>query len=459
MKGSRPANRGGAEKNQTLALTVESHSGDGQGIAHLPDGRVVFVRGALPGERVEAQLLKVGKTAAWARVLRVTEPSPARIPSDCPHYPRCGGCRYRHMTYEEECAAKLGKVNDALRRIGGAEVAASVILGAKNTLRYRNKVQFPVGSGPSIGFYRARSHDVVDVEDCLLQPEGAAAIRRAVKEYMRSNGVAPYDETGGTGLLRHLYLRFNRAGECLCCLVVNGDRLPGEGVLVDALRAAEPKIVGILLNENTADTNVVLGERYRTLWGENTLQETLCGFSFRLSPQSFFQVNRAQTERLYGKALEFAALTGRETVLDLYCGIGTISLCLAREAGQVIGAEVVPEAIADAEENARRSGVKNVRFLCGDAGQTARRLAEEGVRPQVICVDPPRKGLQEEVPALLAGMAPERIVYVSCDPATLARDVKRFAGLGYRLARAEAVDLFPRTEHVETVALLRRGRT
>ena len=446
------------QKNQLLTLTVEQHAGDGQGIAHLPDGRVCFVAQGLPGETAQVRLLKVGKTAAWARAERILTPSPDRVPSDCPYYPKCGGCRSRHMTYEAECEAKRQKVEDALRRIGGADVTVDTILGAKQPNRYRNKVQFPVGAGGKIGFYRPRSHDVVDVEDCLLQPESAARVRRALIGYLREFHVPAYDEKTGKGLLRHLYLRSNHEGAVLCCLVVNGKKLPREEELVRRLRAAEPGLAGVLLNENTANTNVVLGKQYRTLWGDSTLEETLLDLTFRLSAPSFFQVNRSQTEVLYRKALEFAGLTGGETVLDLYCGIGTISLCMARKAGEVIGAEVVPEAVRDAEENARRNGIQNARFFCGDAGEVARRLAEERVRPGVICVDPPRKGLQEEVPAILSGMEPRRIVYVSCDPATLARDVKRFAALGYKAEKAVAVDLFPRTEHVETVCLLSKAK-
>ena len=446
-----------AGEQPLVTLEVEHLSGDGQGIAHLPDGKICFVALGLPGETVEARLLKVGKTAAWARTERVVgQPSADRIEPDCPWYPACGGCRTRHMTYEAELEAKRRKVEDALRRIGGADITVPVILGAEHTERYRNKVQFPVGADGSIGFYQARTHQVVDVEDCLLQPCSASRVRAAVKAYASECAVPPYNERTGQGLLRHLYLRANAAGQTLCCLVVNGDALPHEERLVALLRAAESGLAGILLNTNTDDTNVVLGQRYRTLWGESVLEETLCGFPFRLSPPSFFQVNRTQTEVLYGKAVEFAALTGEETVLDLYCGIGTISLCLARHAGEVVGAEVVPEAVEDARENARRSGVTNARFFCGDAGEVARQLAEEGVRPRVICVDPPRKGLKEDVPPVLAAMAPERIVYVSCDPATLARDVKRFSELGYVPRTALAVDLFPRTEHVETVALLTR---
>ena len=256
--------------------------------------------------------------------------------------------------------------------------------------------------------------------------------------------------------MRHVYARVNRAGESLCCLLVNGRGVPREAELVHALRAAQPGLAGIVLGINQSHSNVILGESYRTLWGAHSLNDTLCGLTFRLSVPSFYQVNPDQTEVLYGKALELAGLTGRETVLDLYCGIGTISLMLARRAAMVWGAEVVPEAVDDAVANAARNGVPNARFLCGDAGEAARRLAAEGVRPEVICVDPPRKGLAEDVVDTVAAIGPERIVYVSCDPATLARDVKRFAQRGYSLRAAQPVDMFPRTQHVETAALLVR---
>ena len=298
---------------------------------------------------------------------------------------------------------------------------------------------------------------MVDTEDCLLQPEADTALRLAFKGWMEDFQIPAYDESTGRGLIRHLYIRTNRAGEALCCVVANGRELPHAGELSGALRAAVPKLAGLVLNVNLRDTNVILGDAYRTLWGRDWLEEELCGLTFRLSVPSFFQINRDQTERLYQLALEFAGLTGEETVLDLYCGIGTISLCLARRAGHVIGAEVVPQAIEDARANALRNGVTNAEFFCGDAGEVAARLAGQGVRPQVICVDPPRKGLAPEVPAVLASMAPDRIVYVSCDPATLARDVKRLEELGYRAVQAQPVDLFPRTAHVETVVLLSKG--
>ena len=446
-------------KNAVHTVEVTGYTAEGLGVARL-EGRVIFIPGTIRGESWQVQLLKARTNVAWAKGVKLLVPSPERLEPDCPLAGRCGGCQYRHMTYREELEAKRQRVQDALTRVGGASLELPPVLGAELPLRYRNKVQFPVArerQGLAVGYYRARSHDVLDVEDCLLQPEGVTALRRAFKNWMERYRVPAYDEGSGSGLIRHLYVRTNQKGEALCCVVANGRRIPHAPELVQALRQAEPALAGLVLNTNTRDTNVILGPDCRTVWGQDFLEEELCGMTFRLSVPSFFQINRAQTERLYEKALEFAALTGQETVLDLYCGIGTISLALARRARQVIGAEIVPEAIEDAEANARRNGVANVRFLCGDAGQAAFQLAQEGVRPQVICVDPPRKGLAPEVPEVLASMAPERIVYVSCDPATLARDVKRFGALGYQAEQAQAVDLFPRTQHVETVLLLKKA--
>ena len=448
----------GWKKNASLTLEITGYTAEGMGVARW-EGRVVFIPGTILGERWEVQLLKVKTNVAWGRAVRLLAPSPERVELDCPLAGRCGGCQYRHMTYEEELRAKRQRVQDALSRVGGVSLELPQVLGAETPLRYRNKVQFPVAQekrGLAVGYYRARSHDVLDVDDCLLQPEAVTTLRRAFKGWMERYRVPAYDEGTCQGLIRHLYVRTNQAGEALCCVVANGTRLPHAPELVQALRQAVPALAGLVLNTNTKDTNVILGPNYRTIWGRDFLEERLCGMTFRLSVPSFFQINRAQTERLYAQALEFAGLTGRETVLDLYCGIGTISLALAQRAGQVIGAEIVPEAVQDAQANAARNQVDNARFLCGDAGEAAFQLAAEGVRPQVICVDPPRKGLAPEVPEILASMAPERIVYVSCDPATLARDVKRFGELGYPAVKAQAVDLFPRTAHVETVVLLGR---
>ena len=449
----------GWKKNASLTLEITGYTAEGMGVARW-EGRVVFIPGTILGERWEVQLLKIKTNVAWGRAVRLLAPSPERVALDCPLAGRCGGCQYRHMTYEEELRAKRQRVQDALSRVGGVSLELPQVLGAENPLRYRNKVQFPVAQekrGLAVGYYRARSHDVLDVDDCLLQPEAVTTLRRAFKGWMERYRVPAYDEGTCQGLIRHLYVRTNQAGEALCCVVANGARLPHAPELVQALRQAAPALAGLVLNTNTKDTNVILGPSYRTIWGRDFLEERLCGMTFRLSVPSFFQINRAQTERLYAQALEFAGLTGRETVLDLYCGIGTISLALAQRAGQVIGAEIVPEAVQDAQANAARNQVSNARFLCGDAGEAAFQLAAEGVRPQVICVDPPRKGLAPEVPEILASMAPDRIVYVSCDPATLARDVKRFGELGYPAVKARAVDLFPRTAHVETVVLLSKG--
>ena len=444
------------QENKILSLAIENYGSDGEGVTHLPDGMACFVKGAMRGETCRVRLVKVGRSCAWGEVEEVTAPSPARMEPDCPCYADCGGCSLRHMTYDEELSLKKQKVQDALRRIGGCDVAVSAIFGAKNTERYRNKVQFPVADGPRIGFYQKRTHAVTDVEDCLLQPMAAANVRRAVKEWMVRYGVPAYDERGHRGLVRHVYVRSNAKGESLCCLMVNGTELPHEEELVFALRAAEPGLKGVVLGVNEKKTNVILGEAYRILWGQDVLEETLCGLSFRLSVPSFFQVNRKQTEVLYSKALELAGLTGTETVLDLYCGIGTISLALAKQAGKVIGAEVVSEAIEDAKANAKRNGIENAEFFCGDAGDIAAKLAAEGLRPDVVTVDPPRKGLAPDVVDTIVKMNPERVVYVSCDPATLARDVKRFEEQGYLARTALAVDLFPRTSHVETVVLLSR---
>lgn len=447
---------GKPREGQLCRLVIDGYASDGAGVARL-DGMVVFVQGGIRGEACDVRLTHVGRSALWGRVEEVINPSPARIFPRCLHYTKCGGCQFRHMNYAEELEAKRIRVEDALRRLGGAEIHVSAILGAEQVDRYRNKAQFPVAKGPRIGFYRPRSHDVIDVDDCLLQGEAAARLRGAVKEWMAEYSIPAYNERTFTGLVRHVYVRTNRAGRSLCCLLVNGRGVPREVELVRALRRAEPNLAGIVLGVNEKHNNVILGDSYRTLWGEDFLSDTLCGLTFRLSVPSFYQVNPAQTEVLYGKALEFAGLTGAETVLDLYCGIGTISLVMARKAGMVWGAEVVPQAVDDAIANARRNHIENARFLCADAGEAARYLEGEGVRPDVVCVDPPRKGLAEDVVDTIADMGPERVVYVSCDPGTLGRDVKRFAGRGYTLKKAVAVDMFPRTAHVETVVLLSKG--
>ena len=443
----------GLEKNRIYRAHIDGYSSEGLGIARI-DGQVVFVHGAVRGETCDVLVMKVLKNAAFGKIAALAEPSPARRQPDCPYYGRCGGCDFRHMSYEEELWAKRARVQDALTRIGGAEVTVEEILGAEQPLHYRNKSIYPISPAGEVGFYRARSHQVVHVEHCLIQKPEADALAQAVRDYIARFQVEPYNEATGRGLLRHLYVRTSCRGESLACLLVNGSRLPHEQELVDMLRAAAPGVCGVVLGENTRRGNAILGDRYRTLWGRDYLTDTLCGLELRLSVPSFYQVNHDQAQRLYEKALEYAGLTGRELAVDLYCGAGTITQVLARRARHVIGGEIVPEAIRDAEDSARRNGVENVEFLCGDASRLAAELRQRGLRPDVICVDPPRKGLAPDVVEAAASMEPERIVYVSCDPATLARDVARFAPLGYCPVRACAVDLFPGTAHVETVCLL-----
>ena len=444
------------EKNKTYRARIEGYTSEGLGVARI-DGQAVFVHRALRGEDCDVLILKALKNAAFGKAVRVYAPSPHRVEPDCPYYGRCGGCDFRHMDREEELEAKRQRVQDALRRIGGSDVTVEGILSGE-PLHYRNKSQYPVSADGQVGFYKARSHQVIPVDCCRIQKPQADAAAEALRRYIRECGVPCYDERTRRGLVRHLYVRTNSAGQSLVCVLVNGRKLPREDTLVSLMRQALPDAVGVVLGVNTQPTGAVLGSEYRTLWGADVLEDTLCGLSFRLSVPSFYQVNHDMAEVLYDTAVDFAGLTGHETVLDLYCGAGTITQVMARRAARVIGAEIVPEAIADARENARRNGIENVEFFCGAAAAAAD-FAAKGLRPDVICVDPPRKGLSPEVVAAAASMAPQRIVYVSCDPATLARDVKRFAQEGYCAVRAAAVDMFPGTANVETVCLLSKLNT
>ena len=442
------------EKNKIYRARIEGYTSEGLGVARI-DGQAVFVHRALRGEDCDVLLLKVLKNAAFGKAVKVCEPSSHRVEPDCPYYGKCGGCDFRHMDREEELYAKKTRVQDALRRIGGSDVQVEEILAGER-LHYRNKSQFPIAADGTVGFYKARSHQVIPVENCLLQKVDTNNVQLKFDRYIRLYNVSCYDERTRQGLLRHLYVRSNGAGESLVCIFANGRELPHEAELVALLREASPRIVGVVLGVNTQPTGAILGKEYRTLWGTDVLTDELCGLTFRLSVPSFYQVNREMAEVLYDKAVEFAALTGTETVLDLYCGAGTITQVMARHAGRVIGAEIVPEAIEDAKANAKRNGVENVEFFCGDAAAVAADFAAKGLRPDVICVDPPRKGLAPEVVRAAAQMAPRRIVYVSCDPATLARDVKLFAAEGYGAVRAAAVDMFPGTANVESVVALER---
>ena len=442
-------------KNEIYDCEIESWSSDGAGVTHI-GGLTVFVPGTIPGERWSVCIVKVRAASAFGRGERCLLPSPERIAPDCPAYPRCGGCALRHMTYEKELEFKLSRVNEAYRRIGGLELRAAEILGAAETEAYRNKAIYAVSGALEPGFFRPRSHDVIPVERCLLQTAASDRAAKAVCEFCQENGVRPYDETTGKGTLRHVFTRSARDGRLQVTVVAAGGFGAKTAALAEAVRKACPETDGVILNVNKMRGNTVLAGDFYPLWGSETLHDTLCGADFALSPMSFYQVNPAQAERLYAKALEFAAPEGRECVLDLYCGAGTISLCLARKARQVIGAEIVPEAVENARENAARNGLHNVEFLCADAGAAAAELARRGVKPDAVVVDPPRKGLTPEVIGTVCAMVPERVVYVSCDVATQARDLKLFAAHGYAAREAVAVDMFPRTAHCEVVVSMSR---
>ena len=445
-------------KNQVYTAEITGYSSEGLGIARI-GGQVVFVHNAILGEVCDILVMKVLKNTAYGKAVAWQSVSPHRVEPDCPYYRRCGGCAFRHMDYAGELEAKQQRVQDALRRVGGSSVEVEEILGAAETLRYRNKGQYPVSPEGKVGFYQARSHCVTDIDTCLIQKPQADAAANALRHYMAEHRVPGYDERTGKGLVRHLYVRTNQAGQSLICIVVNGDKLPHEEELVHSMRRAVPDAAGVVLGINTARSNVILGDRYRTLWGKDTLTDTLCGHQFRLSIPSFYQVNREQAEVLYRRVVDYAGLTGAELVLDLYCGAGTITLTMADRAKKLIGAEIVPPAVKNARENARANGISNVEFFCGDASDIAVKLAADDLRPDVICVDPPRKGLAPEVIDAMVRMGPQRIVYVSCDPATLGRDVKLLEQGGYKARRAAAVDLFPGTAHVETVVLLSKMNT
>lgn len=366
------------------------------------------------------------------------------------------------MSYEAELRFKLRKVNDALRRIGGLELEAEDIIGSDARYGYRNKAVFALGGSaeaPVSGFFRPRTHEVVGVEGCLLQNPRANALAAAVRDWMRARGVAPYDVNSGKGAVRHVFARTARDGSAVCCVVSArgfGRETPS---LVEALRAACPELAGVVLCLNKSRGNTVLAGEFRTLWGRAELRDTLCGSEFEIAPQAFYQVNPPQAERLYAIALDFALPEPGGEVFELYCGAGTISLSLARRAKRVVAAEIVPEAVENARANARRNGVENVEFICADAAEAAARYERAGKRPDAVVVDPPRKGMSEEALDRCAAMRPERIVYISCDCATLARDAKRLAAKGYKAQRARCVDMFPATGHVETVVLLSKLNT
>ncbi len=442
------------KKNEIYDVVIDGYSSEGMGVGRI-GGQVIFVKGAIAGETCRVKVLKAAKNLAYGKIEEVLAPSEHRITPECPVYGKCGGCHTLHMDYGEELRFKRQRVRDALLRIGGVDIEPEII-GAETRRGYRNKAIYNVGEGV-YGFYRSHSHDIVDASDCLIQNEPSKRAAEAVMGWMKEFGVAAYDEVKRTGVVRRIFCRYGEAtGELQVTVITFRDDIPHKAELIRAIREACPGTVSIVQNINKTTGNTVLFGEFRTLWGKDRIDDVLCGLRFSLSPLSFYQVNHDQAERLYGLAREYAGLTGEETVLDLYCGTGTITLYMAERAKHAIGVEIVADAIEDAEKNAEVNGIENAEFLCSDAGEVAEWFLRERLETEAIIVDPPRKGLAPEVPGYIAGMSPERIVYVSCDPETLARDVKRFTELGYYPQKATAVDLFPGTFHVESVVKLIR---
>ena len=445
-------------KNQCFEMTCESFGQDAQGVCRH-DGFAVFVPGLLPGERARVRIVKPEKRYAFGRIEELLEKSPNRAEPFCPIYKRCGGCVCQHMTYETSLAFKRRQVQDLLERVGGLSIEVPPVLGMAHPFGYRNKGAYPVaqvGGAPACGFFAPRSHDLVPLPQngCAIQGEDSAKATQAVLAWMRQNNVPAYDELTGRGLVRHIMTRSTTHGELMVVLVVTRADIPKAGQLIELLKAAVSGLCSICLSINSRRTNVILGTDIRVLWGKDTMEDTLCGLRFSVSPLSFFQVNPAQTEKLYGLALEYAGLTGSETVVDAYCGAGTISLLLAQKAKKVIGIEIVPEAIQNANENAMRNHIENAEFRVGATEELLPRLIADGLRPDVIVLDPPRKGCDPAVLDAIIAAAPKRVVYVSCGAPTLARDAKLLAEGGYTAEKVQCVDMFCWTGAVETVMVM-----
>lgn len=449
------------EKNQTILIDITGFTSEGGGVGHF-EGMAVFVPGAAKGDRVQCLIIKAKKNYAIGKILKIVKPAKIRTTPDCHVFPRCGGCVFRHIRYSAELELKHQRVQDAFSRLGHIDIPPEPIVGADDIDRYRNKAQFPVrkdGGMVSIGFFAERSHRVVDCHNCLLQPAEFETILDLFADWIQQEKITVYDETAHAGLLRHIYIRKAFAtGEIMVCAVVNGRALSAQESLIQKLITL-PAVKSIAVNYNTEDTNVILGSKYDILWGSEFIEDELCGVRVRLSPLSFYQVNRAQAEKLYQKAAEYAGLTGKETVIDLYCGAGTIGLSMARQAKRLIGVEIVPEAVKDARENAANNGIQNAEFLCADAAEAAVTLQKRGIAADVVILDPPRKGCEPELLETVAQLAPQRIVYVSCDPATLARDCALLSEKGYRVQELTPFDLFPRTAHVECVVSMSRVKS
>ncbi|MCM1275512.1 MAG: 23S rRNA (uracil(1939)-C(5))-methyltransferase RlmD [Lachnospiraceae bacterium] len=449
------------KKNDILTLTVDALTNEGSGVGRF-EGMAVFVPFTAAGDVISCRVLKVLKSYAYGKAEEVLTPSPDRVENDCPAFGKCGGCVFRHISYKAELAAKDGFVRDAFRRIGGLAPEFLPICGSGLTEGYRNKLQMPLAKsadgGVVSGFFSERSHRIVPVDACRLQPPVFAEIVDLVKEQAVRLGISIYNEERHEGVLRHIYLRRGHCSGEVCVTLVARRKTPELKKLADVLAKRFPEIRGVVLNVNPDRTNVILGEREEVLRGSPVMTDTMCGLTFEMTPGSFYQVNTPAAERLYEQAAGFAELgEGGKTVLDLYCGTGTIGLSMAARAKLVVGAEIVPEAVENARRNAELNGFSNTEFICADAGEATKKLAKKGLLPDVILLDPPRKGCSEETLAACVSMSPERIVMISCNPATAARDCKYLSENGYTAKAVRAFDLFPRTKHVECVTLLEIG--
>lgn len=448
------------KQGDNITLTVNGLGSIGEGVGKY-EGFTVFVKGALPEEEVRVTITLVKKSYAVGALEEIVKASAERVEPACPVYKECGGCQLQHLSYKGQLECKRQQVQDALTRIGHLNLEALTVLGAAEPWSYRNKMQFPAAADAEgvlqIGCYATATHSVVDTDACMISKEANNAIMKTVRTWMQHYNISAYDEKTGKGLVRHIMGRVGvHSGEVMAVIITSGYDIPHRGVLIEWLKRHVPGLVSVVQNINKKQTNVVMGSKTRVLYGPESIKDSLGSLSFHISAQAFFQVNSEQAEKLYNKALEFAALSGKETVVDVYCGTGTISLYLARHAKQVYGIEIVAPAIENAKKNAEENKCANAEFICGDAAVELPKLLAGGVRPDVLVVDPPRAGCEQKVLAAIAEVQPERVVYVSCNPASLARDLAFMEQHGYKAIVAQPVDMFPMTSHVETVVLLGR---
>ena len=444
-------------KNDEIILDITDVTNEGSGVGKY-EGMAVFVPLTAVGDKALVRILKVKKNYAYGKAMEIIVPSKDRIAPDCSVFSKCGGCVFRHIDYKSEARLKEKKVYECIKRLGGIDMPPQSIVCGENIGCYRNKAQYPISAEGKAGFYAFHSHRIIPVGDCLLQPTIFSSIVKLCECWIEENNISIYDESKHKGLLRHIYIRIaEKTGEIMLTLVINGDTVNYIESLISSLKKlCGESLKSVQLNINKENTNVILGKKCVLLYGEPYITDILCGVKVRLSPLSFYQVNRTMAEKLYKKAQEYAEPEGKN-ILDLYCGAGTIGLSMANIAKSIIGVEIVPEAVEDAQFNAKNNGIENARFICADAAEAARKLADENISADVVILDPPRKGCSPElIKTVACDFAPERVVYVSCDPATLARDIKIFAELGYELREYTPVDLFPRTSHVECCAWLCR---